>query len=103
MDALSLPSIKSMMKNRKRLQPYIRILSEAFASIPNGMCWSRPYQNLALEAPVAIQVFLTTVLPICHHFIFAYATCGNTPSFSNTLLSMHLLNRTDYAPAVAGA
>jgi len=61
MDALSLPSIKSMMNIKVRLQPYIRTFIEAFASVPDGICWSSPNQNHALEAHVVLQVFLTTV------------------------------------------
>ena len=61
MDALSLPSIKSMMNIKVRLQPYIRTFIEVFASVPDGICWSSPNHNHALEAHVALQVFLTTV------------------------------------------
>jgi hypothetical protein len=32
-----LPSFQSMMGRRYRLQPYIRIFGEAFASIPDGI------------------------------------------------------------------
>ena len=61
MDALSLPSIKSMINIKVRLQPYIRTFIEVFASVPDGICWSSPNHNHALEAHVALQVFLTTV------------------------------------------
>ncbi len=64
MDALSLPSIQSMMRRRERVQPYIRTFFEVFASIPDGICWSSPCQNRALEAHVAFQVCSTTVSPI---------------------------------------
>ena len=79
MDALSLPSIQSMMRRRERLQPYIRTFFEVFASVPDGICWSSPYQNRALEAHVAFQVCSTTVLPILPSRHSCLYNCGSTP------------------------
>ena len=37
-----LPSLQSMMEMRLRLRPYIRTLSEADASVPDGIRWTAP-------------------------------------------------------------
>src|SRR5450830_1233030 len=76
MDALSLPSIKSMMNIKVRLQPYIRTFIEVFSSVPDGICWSSPNPNHALEAHVALQVFLTTVQPCLPSLHLACTTDG---------------------------
>jgi hypothetical protein len=110
MDALSLPSANSMMSIKVRLQPTIRTLFEAFTSVPDGICWSSPYQNHALEAHVAFQVCSTTVRPIlpsllsCLHNLWKYAFVTlifrHSPLY---LFDSFLHNRSDYDSATARA
>ena len=49
---------------RGRLQPYIRTLGEANASVPDGICWPAPDESHELDAPCRTQVLTVTVRPV---------------------------------------
>jgi hypothetical protein len=64
MVAPSLPSYQSAVAAKEGLQPYIRTLDEAIASVPNGIRRPSPNQIPVLKARWALQVCLTAVRPI---------------------------------------